>query len=598
MNVIDALRNVHLFQKKEIPATLSTIWGEKLDPEHVLEEYPRPQMVRQNYINLNGYWDYKIINHDKVNPYEIHGKILVPFSPEAPLSGVQHQLKPKELLIYERILPKLERPFDDAHCILHFGAVDQLCHIYVNGTLAMTHLGGYLPFSLDITEYLTSEDNRLSVYVEDVSDVSFHSVGKQKLKRGGMFYTAQSGIWQTIWMEWVPKVHISNFKIVPNIDKETIHVTVHLNAPRKNICGNASVTCYVYDKDEQLISKSVCTNSSNGICKYSCYCDVDNMHLWTPDDPYLYTLKITTGEDEVTGYFAMRDFSIEHDEKGLPRFCLNHEPLFLKGVLDQGYWPDGLYTAPADEALIFDIQTMKNLGFNMLRKHAKIEPARWYYHCDRLGMIVWQDMVNGGGYNAPLMTWLPTVFPKLRTTFPDWIYPLLGRRTSDSRKEFISECKQTVRALGCFPCISTWVIFNEGWGQFDSKKMTKLIGELDSMRTIDSASGWFDKGYGDFKSEHIYFKKQYVVPDPRCYVISEFGGYACPVKGHMTTTSVHGYKVFKTIPEFQKAYHALILNEIEPLKEQGLCGTVYTQVSDIEDEINGILTYDRKICKL
>lgn len=598
MNVKDALRSVHLFQKKELPSALSTIWGEQLDPEHVLEEYPRPQMVRNSYINLNGYWDYKIRNNNKKKPFEMHGKILVPFSPEASLSGVGHQLLPGEELICERTLPAEEPPFEHAHCVLHFGAVDQLCHIYINGTLALTHLGGYLPFSLDITEYLTECENKLSVHIEDSSDTSFHSVGKQKLKRGGMFYTAQSGIWQTVWMEWVPPVHIANLRIIPSIDKETIHVTVNVSAPHKNCCMSAPVTCYVYDQKELLVSKSVCTNSSSGICQYSCYCDINDMHLWSPDDPYLYTLKVSAGTDEVTGYFAMREFSIEHDEKGLPRFCLNHEPLFLQGVLDQGYWPDGLYTAPSDEALIYDIQTMKKLGFNMLRKHAKIEPARWYYHCDRLGMIVWQDMVNGGRYNAPVMTWFPTMAASARTRFPDRIHPLLGRRNCFGREQFLRECKLTIQTLGCFPCISTWVIFNEGWGQFDSKKLTKMFRELDSTRTIDTASGWFDKGYGDFKSEHIYFTRQYVVPDPRAYIISEFGGYTCPVKGHTTTSAVHGYKVFKTIPEFQKAYHNLIQEEIEPLKEQGLCGTVYTQVSDIEDEINGILTYDRKICKL
>ena len=598
MNVKNALQSAHLFHKKEIPATLSTIWGEQLDPEHVLEDYPRPQMVRNSYINLNGYWNYKIRNHDKKHPFEIHGKILVPFSPEAPLSGVSHQLLPGEELICERTIPVERPPMKDAHCILHFGAVDQLCHIYMNGTLALSHLGGYLPFSLDITDYLTEQENVLSVHIEDSSDTSFHSVGKQKLKRGGMFYTAQSGIWQTVWMEWVPAVHISNLSIIPHIDKETIFVTVHMSAPHRSCCTNAPVTCYVYDQCGMLVSKSICTNSSSGICQYSCYCDVNNMHLWTPDDPYLYTLKVTAGTDEVTGYFAMRDFSIEHDEKGLPRFCLNHEPLFLKGVLDQGYWPDGLYTAPSDDALIYDIQTMKNLGFNMLRKHAKIESARWYYHCDRLGMIVWQDMVNGGGYHAPVMTWAPTMIASSRTRFPDQLHSLLGRRNSVGREQFIRECKLTVQALSCFPCISTWVIFNEGWGQFDSKKITKMFRELDATRTVDTASGWFDKGYGDFKSEHIYFKKQYIVPDPRAYVISEFGGYACPVKNHTTTSSVHGYKIFKTIPEFQKAYHTLIREEIEPLREQGLCGAIYTQVSDIEDEINGILTYDRKICKL
>lgn len=598
MNMKEALRSAHLFSKKESVSSLSTIWGEQLDPSHVLEEYPRPQLVRDSYINLNGYWDYTIYCANKKHPEEMHGRILVPFSPEAPLSGVHYQLQPKDLLICQRMLPNLERPFDKARCILHFGAVDQFCHVYLNETLITTHLGGYLPFSVDITDYLEAENNLLSLHIQDDSDTSYQSVGKQKLKRGGMFYTAQSGIWQTVWLEWVPPVYISDLKITPHLDKETIQVCVGLNSPGIKCCGCVSVACYVYKADGSMVSKSICTNSSNGICQYSCYCDVDDPHPWTPDDPYLYTIKITAGSDEVTSYFAMRHFSVEKDTKGFPRFCLNHEPLFLKGVLDQGYWPDGLYTAPSDDALIYDIQTMKNLGFNLLRKHAKIEPARWYYHCDRIGMIVWQDIVNGGHYSAPIMTWLPTLFPMLRTKLTDKLHFLLGRRSANGREQFTQECRNTIQALQSFPCISTWGIFNEGWGQFDSKRLTKLFHQLDPSRLIDTASGWFDRGQGDFKSEHIYFTKQYVVPDERAYIISEFGGYACPILGHLSTNKIHGYKIYKNLSDFQKAYHHLINNEITPLIEEGLCGAIYTQVSDIEDEINGILTYDRKVCKL
>ena len=598
MNLKNALQSVHSFARKEALVPLSTVWGEQLDPEHILEEYPRPQLVRDNYINLNGYWNYKILKKDKNKISQLQGKILVPFSPEAPLSGVNHQLLPSETLICERKLPELQFPGKGYHCILHFGAVDQFCQVSVNGETVTTHLGGYLPFSVDITSQLHEQDNVLTVQIEDHSDRSFQSVGKQKLKRGGMFYTAQSGIWQTVWLEWVPPVYITDLEITPLFDKETIHISVSLNSARCNCCASTSVVCNVYDSEDNLVSKSVCTNSSSGLCQFSCYCDVNDMHPWTPDDPYLYTLKVFAGEDEVTGYFAMRTFTIEKDTSGISRFCLNHEPVFLNGVLDQGYWPDGLYTAPSDEALIYDIQSMKNLGFNMLRKHAKIESARWYYHCDRLGMIVWQDMVNGGGYSAPLMTWLPTLWPPFRTKFTDKLYPLLGRKDSHGREQFVQECRSTIQALHAFPCISTWVIFNEGWGQFDSKKLTKMFRELDDMRLIDTASGWFDKGYGDFKSEHNYFSKQHVIADKRAYVISELGGYACPVKKHLSTTHVYGYRVHKNLTDFQSAYNKLMNQEIEPLISQGLCGTIYTQVSDIEDEVNGILTYDRKICKL
>ena len=574
-----------------------TKWGEQLDTGHVLEEYPRPQMVRDSYLNLNGYWNY-VITSGKKRPEKFEGKILVPFSPEALLSGVNRQLKPDEKLVCERTFFVPELPGDGSRCLLHFGAVDQFAKVYVNGQPVCSHVGGYLPFSADITDTLKKGENQLAVHIEDRSDTSYHSVGKQKLKRGGMFYTAQSGIWQTVWMEWVPEIYVTDLQATPQFEKETVHVCLHLSRPLPFSSGDDAPVCHVLDADGNILSKGTFTNHSDSLCEYSCYCDVDAMHPWTPDSPSLYGLEVHAGDDHVRGYFAMRTYSVEPDAAGLPRFCLNHEPLFLNGVLDQGYWPDGLYTAPSDEALVFDIQTMKDLGFNLLRKHAKMEPARWYYHCDRLGMIVWQDMVNGGGYRAPFMTWLPALFPALKTHFSDRLYPLLCRKNAHGREEFIRECRETVEALRCFPCISTWVIFNEGWGQFDSKKLTKMFRELDDSRLIDSASGWFDRGQGDFKSEHNYFDKQFVIPEERAFVISEYGGYACRIKDHLSTRSVYGYKLCPTPEAFREAYRKLMEEEIEPLKEKGLCGAVYTQLSDIEDETNGLLTYDRKVCKL
>ena len=597
MNLLAALGSVRLFPGKVSHQTLTTRWGRQLDPEHILEEYPRPQMVRDQYTNLNGRWNYTVFSSK--NKKKREGTLLVPFSPEAPLSGAGFQLKPHEKMVCERLLPVPSSPADGSRCILHFGAVDQYAKVLVNGKPVAVHVGGYLPFSADITDaLLPDQPNLLSVHIEDRSDTSYHSVGKQKLKRGGMFYTAQSGIWQTVWMEWVPNIYIKDLQLLPLYDKETVHVTLHLNRPLPVCTDTSAVICRVKNANGELVSKGTCTNQSDSLCCYSCYCDVNQMHAWSPDDPYLYTIEVTAGEDMVTGYFAMRTFTIEPDPKGIPRFCLNHEPLFLNGVLDQGYWPDGLYTAPSDEALIFDIQTMKNLGFNMLRKHVKIETARWYYHCDRLGMIVWQDMVNGGSYNAPFMTWLPALFPKFKLHTSDRIHPLFGRKNVHGREEFIRECKETVSFLKAFPCISTWVIFNEGWGQFDSKKLTALFRELDDTRLIDSASGWFDRRQGDFKSEHNYFAKQFVTPSDRAFVISEYGGYTCQIKGHTCSGRTYGYKICSTPEDFQNAYHRLMTEEIEPLKEQGLCGAIYTQVSDIEDEINGLMTYDREVCKL
>lgn len=460
MNLLAALASVRIFPGKASHQTLTTRWGKALDPQHILEEYPRPQMIRDQYINLNGEWNYTVLSEK--NTITKEGTLLVPFSPEAPLSGAGFQLKPHEKMLCERLLPVKCLPSDGSRCILHFGAVDQYAKVLVNGKVVISHVGGYLPFSADITDALQEGSNALTVHIEDRSDTSYHSVGKQKLKRGGMFYTAQSGIWQTVWMEWVPAVYVKELELTPLYEKETVHVSLLLNHPISGCSDAKAVVCHVRDMDGRLISKGICTNQSDSLCCYSCYCDVNNMHPWNPDDPYLYTMEIQAGEDKVTGYFAMRTFTIEPDKKGLPRFCLNHEPLFLNGVLDQGYWPDGLYTAPSDEALIYDIQTMKNLGFNMIRKHVKVETARWYYHCDRLGMIVWQDMVNGGTYNAPFMTWLPALFPKFKLHTSDRIHPLFGRKNVHGREEFIRECKETVAALKAFPCISTWVIFNEG----------------------------------------------------------------------------------------------------------------------------------------
>ena len=597
MDLLSAIRSVRLFPSKKKLMPLTTIWGEQLDATQVLQEYPRPQLKRDSYINLNGYWKYAI-SKSKTYPSKFDGNILVPFSPEASLSGVNRQLQPDEFLFCERTITINELPTDGKRLILHFGAVDQRAHVYINNKYVTTHIGGYLPFSADITDSITCGDNKLTVCIEDHSDTSYHSVGKQKLKRGGMFYTAQSGIWQTVWMEWVPKIYVKDLTITPSIDKETIHISLKLNAPLPCAMNEECVVCYVTDSDDAIVSKGIFTNHSHSLCEFSCYCDINNMKLWSPEQPYLYKLKLRAATDEIESYFAMREFSIEKDDSGNARFCLNHKPLFLKGVLDQGYWPDGLYTAPSDEALIYDIKQMKSLGFNMLRKHAKIEPARWYYHCDRLGMIVWQDAVNGGGYSAPLMTWLPTILPKIKTSFPDYIPSLLCRKNKIGQDEFIQECKDMIHYLKSFPCISTWVIFNEGWGQFHSKKLTKLFRDLDSQRLIDTASGWFDLGYGDFKSEHNYFSKQHVIPDKRAFVISECGGYVASVKGHVSTSSVYGYKICPDLSAYNEAYRSLMQDEIEPLIKDGLCGVVYTQLSDIEDEQNGFLTYDRKVCKM
>ena len=583
MNLLNALKTIKIFSKQEPLIPLSTKWGEKVDYRHVLDEYPRPYLKRDSFMNLNGFWQYSI-TETKCFPQYFHEKILVPFSPEAPLSKVNIQLKPGEYLWYQKFI-LLQRK-ENKKTILHFGAVDQIAEIYINQENIYTHVGGYLPFEIDITKYVQEGINDITVCVQDKSEHGYHAKGKQRLKRGGMYYTAQSGIWQTVWIEEVPLTYIKDVKIVPDFDHSQILLTILLNQATDE---NIIIEIDGQDKLEVSSSKKVINQTIK----------INNKIAWSPENPHLYNIKITTRDDEVTSYFAMRCFTIENDENNIPRICLNHQPIFMNGVLDQGYWPDGLYTAPSDEALIYDIKMMKELGFNTIRKHIKIEAARWYYHCDRLGMIVWQDMVNSGfRYHPLIVTYLPTVFKCMRKNFSDKHKYLLSRFDKNSRQEFIRECKNTVDYLSHFPCISTWVLFNEGWGQFETAKLTDYLRQVDPTRLIDSASGWFDQKCGDFRSEHHYFDKPKIIADKRAFVISEYGGLTYRVKDHVSSNRIYGYQNYEDINEYQNNYHLLFEQMIKPLIYQGLCGAIYTQLSDIEDEINGLLTYDRKVCKL
>lgn len=592
MDIMDAALNINKNREDDILARLTTVWGENLSPDHVLEEYPRPQLKRDNYQILNGYWNYAITNSSAA-PSAYDGRILVPFSPESILSGVERQLKPHEYLWYERnvsVTPKEYR--SGKRLLLHFGAVDQYAVVYVNGKKVCTHMGGYLPFEADITDSIQEGDNSLTLRVWDTSDTSYHSRGKQTLKRGGMYYTAQSGIWQTVWTEWVPKAHIRKLYLTPDYDKKELEIRLLVsgrNALPLRIRVLAGERC-IYDGS---------CDTADGQERFLATVPLSERHPWTPDTPFLYGLRLQYGEDTVESYFAMRSFTVEPDQNGIMRFCLNHKPCFLNGVLDQGYWPDGLYTAPSDEALVYDIRTMKELGFNMMRKHIKIEAARWYYHCDRLGMIVWQDMVSGGArYSLPLVCYFPTLFPAASNHVKDGNYKLFGRDSKAGRREWTAECMETVDYLYNVPSIAVWVPFNEGWGQFDANKITEMIKEKDPTRPVDHASGWFDQKGGDFKSIHNYFRKLGVVNGSRACAISEYGGYACHVKDHSSVERVFGYRKFDTLPEFARAFRRLMEREVFPLVGKGLSAAVYTQVSDVEEEVNGLLTYDRKICKL
>ncbi len=618
----DLLRSVSKHHEEDRTYQLYTKWGQALKElsheekaKGVLTEYPRPYMERESYCSLNGYWKYAFekgtsLPESDEKEHSWMGEILVPFSPESVLSEVNRVLQPDETLWYACKLPEafLSKKAEGQRLLLHFGAVDFACCVYVNGRKCVcreykrgfydgtyTHSGGYTPFTVDVTDYLKEHDNRVTIAVLDASDTSFHNRGKQTLKRGGMFYTAQSGMWQSVWLEWVPKLYIESLYITPDLEQKTAVINVTLN----DIC-----------KAEDVKVKFSCENK---VCTYQFPCGkstikfvyhVDKLQLWSPENPFLYDCKVrlesAAAKDEVKSIFGMRSFTIEKDEQGIPRFYLNHEPYFLNGLLDQGYWPDGLYTAPSEEALLYDIETMKKCGYNMMRKHIKVECQRWYYLCDKLGMVVWQDMINGGEpQNMVLVCYLPTALPQICNKISDHLYGPFHRTSEAGRKEWYQEAKETIEALRPAVSLSAWVPFNEGWGQFDSVEATEFVRSLDDTRLIDSVSGWFDRGAGDFLSEHNYFHKLKARRDKknRAFVLSEYGGYAHHVPGHSYTDRIYGYKKFDTVEAYQKAVDALN-EEIQALIPQGLCGAVYTQVSDVEEEVNGILTYDRKVCKL
>lgn len=598
---------------------LYTRWGRELDPQNVLPEYPRPLLRRSSYTNLNGYWDYAFTREFKI-PEKYDGQILVPFSPEAVLSGVSRQLMPDEYLWYRRIfiIEGWNGRKSGRRLILHFGAVDQACAVYVNGQRAARHTGGYLPFEADITQLVRDGENELIVAVKDLSDTSCHARGKQRLERGGMFYTAQSGIWQTVWMEEVPETYIQTIESVTDPDAGTVRIRV--TAAENNKYEGTEVKTSGHQEGDrasglpvqvQIHRPGLYTDS----CEYSgaeeILCRaigsagewieiaIPDIMLWTCETPYLYFYTVTLGEDQAESYFAMRRFSVEKDEKGIPRICMNGEVQFQNGVLDQGYWPDGLYTAPSDEAMIFDITEMKRCGFNMVRKHIKIEPQRWYWHCDRLGIVVWQDMVNGGeAYRYWFVTYLATVMSwrniKIKDSHP-W---LLARRERTGRTEFVREMKETIRLLKGHPSICTWVIFNEGWGQFQTKELTRIAREADPDRLIDPASGWFDQGGGDVQSVHNYFFRLKVRPEKeRAAVLSEIGGHTYREPDHSACEELYGYGACRDKEALGRAYRELT-KKVKKLIPQGLCASVYTQWTDIEEEINGVYTWDREVRKI
>ncbi len=538
-----------------------------------LSEYPRPQFYRDSYVSLNGVWEYKISENSEI-PQSFDGEIIVPFSPESPLSGVNKTLQPNEFLFYKKVF-KLDEEFVLDKVILHFLAVDQIAEVYLNGHFLGKHIGGFLPFEFEIKEYL-EEENTLIVKVQDLSDTSYHSRGKQRLKHGGIWYTPQSGIWLPVWLESVRYKYIEKVKFTPDIDKEEIIINVTANVDEAII--------HIFG-----IDRPIACNKDNHI-------KVKNMHLWTPEDPYLYFVRISIDEyDEVSSYFAMRKFSVIEDSKGYKRLALNNKPIFMKGVLDQGYYHEGLLTPPDYDAYIKDIELAKSLGFNTIRKHIKIEIPRWYFECDKRGMIVWQDFVNGGtDYKISTITF-PLIFGIHHS---DHNYKAFGRISEEGRKEAIEEFKQTVEYLYNSPCIALWTIFNEGWGQFDAKEVYPIIAALDKTRIYDHASGWHDQGISDTKSLHVYFKKVKLPKNKgRAIIVSEFGGLVLPIEGHQIKgNSV--YTKFKDAESYLQAYKKMMERDVVANIDKGLAATIYTQLTDVEEETNGFITYDREVLKV
>ena len=521
--------------------------------------YPRPQMRRDSYVNLNGEWELSTNTG-------YQGKILVPFCPESELSGVKQHFSEGAVMCYHRkfVLPE---DFCRGRVLLHIGAADQKADIFVNRKKLCHHEGGYEAFSVDITDAL-GEENELTICVTDNLYEQRYPYGKQTLKRGGMWYTPVSGIWQTVWLESVPKIYIRKL----NIENRGASVTITTEPALDGKVTVAGLGGFTLADGKVTITP-------------------ENPHFWSPEDPYLYDFTVEAGADKVESYFALRTLEVKK-VNGYQRLCLNGKPYFFHGLLDQGYWPDGLFTPAVPGCYVNDILAMKKLGFNTLRKHIKVEPEEFYYQCDRLGMIVFQDMVNNGDYNFLRDTALPTI----------GIQKLDDRHLHTdpaTRDAFLRGMEATVNQLRNHPCILYWTIFNEGWGQFDSDNVYHHLKAMDGTRWIDSTSGWFRRKETDVDSRHVYFKPVKLKVGEKPLVLSEFGGYSYKPEGHVfNTEQTYGYGKFEDPEQFAAAVEKLYWEQVIPAAKNGLCAAIYTQVSDVEDETNGLLSYDRKVEKL
>ncbi|MFA5522767.1 MAG: sugar-binding domain-containing protein [Tissierellales bacterium] len=557
-----------------------------------LSEYPRPQFERDSYLCLNGLWNYSVYEDknlkDSFNENEAmkKGEILVPYPIESKLSGVEHLLLPNELLVYEREFD-LDESFLRDLCFLHFGAVDHECRVFLNNKELGYHKGGYIAFSFDVTKDILVGKNHLKVLVTDQTDSKDLIRGKQKLKPGSIFYTPISGIWQTVWLEAVSKDYVKSIKIDPNIDKKTINLKLESEAKEVEIA--------IFDKENEIHRQRYNTKDAIGI-------DINNPKLWSPEKPFIYQMEIRTDKDLVKSYFAMRKFSFKKDKKGYMRLALNNKIYFHNGVLDQGYHQEGIYTAKNDAELKKDIELLKELGFNMARKHVKIEPLRWYYHCDHLGLLVWQDLVCGGKRYSYSKKYRDPAYPLKINDKKESVNKI---QDLEFRADFEVSIDETVDLLYNCPSICQWTLFNEGWGQFDSNRLTNDLRAKDLTRAIDSTSGWFMQKYSqsDFFSKHVYHEK---IKIPRSWffknkvlVISECGGYGRKIENHQfDPEKSFGYKLFDTEDSVTQIYEDLYNTQIIANIDKGVSACVYTQLSDVEIEVNGLVTYDRQVFKL
>ncbi|MBN1765306.1 MAG: chitobiase/beta-hexosaminidase C-terminal domain-containing protein [Sedimentisphaerales bacterium] len=555
------------------PCPLMTQWAKDVSPDNIHPEYPRPQMVRNQWLSLNGLWDYAITPKDNPQPKEYHGQILVPFPIESALSGVAKTVGPENKLWYRRTF-KLPA-WGDQQIILHFQAVDWDAAVWVNGKEIGSHKGGYDPFSFDITEALKSAgEQEIVISVWDPTDTSWQPRGKQVRNPQSIWYTCVTGIWQSVWLEPVNKEHIKSLKIIPDIDAKVVRI--------KADCSTSSKK-----HDIEFIIKQ--NAGRMGLFRTRVHATAEipvrNPQLWSPDSPFLYDLEVHLKDnagntlDTVTSYFGMRKISLGKDKDGITRMMLNNEFLFQLGPLDQGWWPDGLYTTPTDDALKYDIEVTKKLGFNMARKHVKVEPARWYYWCDKLGLLVWQDMPSA----------FKTIEPGEAET----------ARTKESSAQFYKELKHMIDYFYNHPSIIVWVPFNEGWGQFETAEVVDFIKGIDSSRLINSASGWTDHGVGDINDVHAYPGPAMPdVEEKRAVVLGEFGGLGLPLEGHTWQDKNNwGYRSFQNTDELARAYQELF-TQLQPYIAKGLSAAVYTQTTDVEVEVNGLMTYDRAIIKI